>query len=47
VALTPAVDRLREEAFDLLPACEARFLTPLNRGERKQLHDRLARLTDQ
>ncbi|HET7046796.1 MAG TPA: MarR family transcriptional regulator [Solirubrobacteraceae bacterium] len=46
VALTPAGDRLRAEAFDLLLACEARFLTPLNRGERKQLHDLLARLTD-
>jgi DNA-binding MarR family transcriptional regulator len=46
VALTPAGDRLRAEAFDLLIACEARFLAPLNRDERKQLHDLLARLTD-
>jgi DNA-binding MarR family transcriptional regulator len=46
VALTPAGDRLREQAFQLLLACEARFLTPLNRDERKQLHDLLARLTD-
>jgi DNA-binding MarR family transcriptional regulator len=46
VALTPGGDRLREEAFELLLACEARFLAPLDRGERKQLHDLLARLTD-
>jgi DNA-binding MarR family transcriptional regulator len=46
VALTPAGDRLRAEAFDLLLACEARFLAPLGRGERKQLHDRLARVID-
>ena len=46
VALTPAGDRLRAEAFELLLACEARFLAPLNRNERKQLHDLLARLTD-
>jgi DNA-binding MarR family transcriptional regulator len=47
VALTPAGDRLRAEAFDLLLACEARFLAPLNRKERKQLHELLARVTDQ
>ena len=46
VALTPAGDRLRAEAFELLLACEARFLTPLNRKEREQLHDLLARVTD-
>ena len=46
VALTPSGDRLREEAFGLLLACEARFLAPLNRNERKQLHDLLARVTD-
>ena len=46
VALTPAGERLRAHAFDLLLACEARFLTPLNRNERRQLHDLLARLTD-
>ena len=46
VALTPSGDRLRLDAFELLLACEARFLTPLNRNERKQLHDLLARLTD-
>jgi DNA-binding MarR family transcriptional regulator len=46
VALTPAGDRVREAAFGLLLACEARFLEPLNRKERKQLHDLLARLTD-
>ena len=46
VALTPTGDRLRVDAFELLLACEARFLTPLNRNERKQLHDLLARLTD-
>jgi DNA-binding MarR family transcriptional regulator len=44
VALTPAGDRLREEAFELLLACEARFLTPLNASERKRLHDLLARV---
>jgi DNA-binding MarR family transcriptional regulator len=46
VALTPAGDRLRAEAFELLLACEARFLAPLNRREQKQLHDLLARVTD-
>jgi DNA-binding MarR family transcriptional regulator len=46
VALTPAGDRLRAEAFDLLLACEGRFLTPLKHNERKQLHDLLIRLTD-
>ena len=46
VALTPTGDRLRADAFKLLLACEARFLTPLNRNERRQLHDLLARLTD-
>jgi DNA-binding MarR family transcriptional regulator len=46
VALTPAGDRLRAEAFELLLACEARFLTPLNRHERKHLHNLLARVTD-
>jgi DNA-binding MarR family transcriptional regulator len=44
VALTPAGDRLRAAAFELLLACEARFLAPLNRSERKQLHDLLARV---
>src|SRR5262249_23126434 len=46
VALTPAGNRLRAQAFELLLACEARFLTPLNRKEREQLHDLLARVTD-
>ena len=46
VALTPAGDRLRAEAFELLLACEAQFLTPLNRKERGQLHDLLARVID-
>jgi DNA-binding MarR family transcriptional regulator len=46
VALTPAGDRLRAEAFDLLLACEARFLTPLDRQEREQLHELLARVTE-
>jgi len=46
VALTPAGARLRAEAFELLLACEARFLTPLGRDEREQLHDLLARVTD-
>jgi DNA-binding MarR family transcriptional regulator len=46
VALTPVGDRLRAEAFELLLACEARFLTPLNRDERKQLHDLLARVAE-
>jgi DNA-binding MarR family transcriptional regulator len=46
VALTPRGDRLREEAFELLLACEARFLAPLNRNERKQLHNLLARVTE-
>jgi MarR family transcriptional regulator, lower aerobic nicotinate degradation pathway regulator len=46
VALTAAGDRLRAEAFELLLACEAQFLTPLDRKEREQLHDLLARVTD-
>jgi DNA-binding MarR family transcriptional regulator len=46
VALTPAGDRLRTQAFELLLACEAQFLTPLSQDERTQLHDLLARLTD-
>jgi DNA-binding MarR family transcriptional regulator len=46
VALTSAGDRLRAEAFELLLACEARFLAPLNRKEREQLHDLLTRVTD-
>jgi DNA-binding MarR family transcriptional regulator len=46
VALTPAGDRLRAEAFELLLACEGRFLTPLKSNEREQLHNLLARLTD-
>jgi len=46
VALTPAGDQLRAEAFELLLACEAQFLTPLDRKEREQLHDLLARVTD-
>jgi DNA-binding MarR family transcriptional regulator len=46
VALTPAGDRLRAEAFELLLACEMDFLAPLNRNERNQLHDLLARVTE-
>jgi DNA-binding MarR family transcriptional regulator len=46
VALTPAGERLRAQAYELLLACEARFLTPLSRNEREQLHDLLARVTD-
>jgi len=46
LALTPAGDRLRAQAFELLLACEAQFLTPLNGKEREQLHDLLARVTD-
>jgi DNA-binding MarR family transcriptional regulator len=46
VALTPAGDRLRGEALEVLLACEAQFLTPLSPKERQQLHDLLARVTD-
>jgi len=46
VGLTPAGDRLRAQAFALLLACEARFLTPLSGPERDQLHDLLARVAD-
>jgi DNA-binding MarR family transcriptional regulator len=46
MALTPAGDRLRAEAFELLLACEGQFLASLNRNEREQLHDLLARVTD-
>ncbi|MBV9416449.1 MAG: MarR family transcriptional regulator [Solirubrobacterales bacterium] len=44
VALTPEGDRLRAQAFDLLVDCERRFLAPLNRAERKQLHQYLTKL---
>lgn len=44
VALTPAGDRLRSQAFELLVDCERRFLAPLNRSERKQLHQYLTKL---
>lgn len=46
VALTPAGERRRVEAFELLLACEAQFLAPLSHRERKQLHDLLARVAD-
>jgi len=46
VALTPAGAQLRTDAFQLLLECEGRFLAALNRNERKQLHDLLARLTE-
>jgi DNA-binding MarR family transcriptional regulator len=44
VALTPAGDQLRADAFQLLLACEDRFLAPLKPKEREQLHDLLARV---
>jgi DNA-binding MarR family transcriptional regulator len=47
VALTPAGDQLRAQAFELLLACEGLFLTPLSRTERERLHDLLARVVDQ
>src|SRR5262249_16756751 len=46
VGLPPAGDRLRGQAFELLLACEARFLAPLTPREREHLHDLLARVTD-
>jgi DNA-binding MarR family transcriptional regulator len=46
MALTPAGNRLRAEASELLLACEAQFLAPLSREEGRQLHDLLARLTE-
>jgi DNA-binding MarR family transcriptional regulator len=46
VRLTPAGNRLRAQAFELLLDCEAQFLAPLDHKEREQLHDLLARLTD-
>ena len=46
MALTPAGARLRADAFELLLACEAQFLRPLNRKERRQLHDLLERVMD-
>jgi DNA-binding MarR family transcriptional regulator len=46
VALTAAGDRMRAQAYELLLACEARFLTPLDRKEREELHKLLARVTD-
>jgi DNA-binding MarR family transcriptional regulator len=44
LALTPAGDRLRAQAFELLLECERRFLVPLSRSERSQLHQYLTRL---
>jgi DNA-binding MarR family transcriptional regulator len=44
VALTPAGDALRVRASSLLLDCERRFLAPLSRRERAQLHDLLARV---
>lgn len=44
VALTPAGDRLRAQAFELLLDCERRFLVPLSRSEQKQLHQYLTKL---
>ena len=46
VALRPAGNRVRAEAFELLLACETQFLAPLSRNERKQLHELLVRVTD-
>jgi MarR family transcriptional regulator, lower aerobic nicotinate degradation pathway regulator len=45
VALTPAGDELRARALELLLDCERRFLAPLSRRERAQLHDLLTRVT--
>jgi hypothetical protein len=42
----PGGDQLRAEAFELLLACEAQFLTSLNRKEREQLHDLPSRVID-
>jgi DNA-binding MarR family transcriptional regulator len=44
VALTPAGEQMRKQAFRLLLDCERRFLSTLAPLERKQLHDLLARL---
>lgn len=44
VSLTPAGDRLRGQAFELLLGCERRFLRPLSRSERTQLHRLLIKL---
>jgi DNA-binding MarR family transcriptional regulator len=47
VALTPAGEQLRKQAFRLLLSCERRFLSPLAPLERNQLHDLLTRLLEQ
>jgi DNA-binding MarR family transcriptional regulator len=44
VALTPAGEQMRKQAFRLLLDCERQFLSTLAPLERKQLHDLLARL---
>jgi DNA-binding MarR family transcriptional regulator len=44
VALTPAGEQMRKQAFRLLLDCERRFLSTLAPLERKQLHDLLTRL---
>ena len=44
VALTPAGEQMRKQAFRLLLDCERQFLSALAPLERKQLHDLLARL---
>jgi DNA-binding MarR family transcriptional regulator len=46
VALTPAGERMRKQAFRLLLDCERRFLSTLSPLERKQLHDLLTRLLE-
>ena len=46
VALTPAGEQMRKQAFRLLLTCERRFLSTLSPLERKQLHDLLIRLLE-
>jgi MarR family transcriptional regulator, lower aerobic nicotinate degradation pathway regulator len=46
IALTPAGDTIREQAFTLLIDCEERFLIPLAGEQRTQLTDLLTRVVE-
>jgi MarR family transcriptional regulator, lower aerobic nicotinate degradation pathway regulator len=46
LALSPAGDRIREQAFTLLLDCEERLLTPLAGEERAELTDMLSRIVE-
>jgi MarR family transcriptional regulator, lower aerobic nicotinate degradation pathway regulator len=46
IALTPAGDLVRADAFTRLVDCEERFLTPLSGDQRVELHDLLSRVVE-